>query len=230
MIKLMALEFKKITVWKYLVSVLLAVIFIAFIIVVVPFLAEEGDVLFNTSAEMLSMSALLLRVTFTIFTGVLIANVIIKEYETGTIVNLFLYPISKKKLLLSKLLVVIASSLLLLILSQLILGGIIVFANNTGHLTSSRIQSTNFLQFLLTSFFYFVATIATSMISLYVGLKTKSSVTTIVAAVIISLLVNGNIGSSENSLSRSFLTMGVLTLIGIVITVISLKNVYRENV
>lgn len=220
MFKLMENELKKLVIWKYFVGLIPFILLLVFILTL-----EMSD--FTSHQDILGGSSTFIRLIFTIFTGVLIANIIIREFETGTMINMFLYPISKKKIMVSKILLVVSISLILMILVQIFLAGVIIYVNNNLKPTFPNIDSSIVIPFFFASVASFIASTAATMISLFVGLKTNSSVATIVWAVVMSLLLNGQLGTSR--LTDSLVIMVLLTFLGSVIVLFSIRSVYRQN-
>ena len=62
-------------------------------------------------------------------------------------------------------------------------------------------------------------------------LRKKSSVATIITAVIVGILVNGQLGSdATDRISSNLAVMIVLSIIGCIIVILSIKNVNREDI
>ncbi|MDO1604522.1 ABC transporter permease [Lactobacillus sp. YT155] len=229
MIQLLSLELKKISLWKYLLGIFIASLTILFLVISPAYMIEEVEVIYRTPLDFLASGSVLLRLVFTIFTGILIANMIVKEYETGTILNLFLYPIPKKKILMSKLVLIILISFLTMFVSYLVVMGFISYFNNTYQMVSGTINLNQFIEFMLSSVFLMICTIATSMISLLVGLKMKSSVATIVTSIVIGLLLNGQIGTTTD-FSTNIILLSNLAAIGCIVVYMSIRKVNKEDI
>lgn len=229
MIQLLNLELKKISLWKYLLGIFIASLTILFLVISPAYMIEEVEVIYRTPQDFLASGSVLLRLVFTIFTGILIANMIVKEYETGTILNLFLYPIPKKKILMSKLVLIILISFLTMFVSYLVVMGFISYYNNTQQMVSGTINLNQFIEFMLSSVFLMICTIATSMISLLVGLKMKSSVATIVTSIVIGLLLNGQIGTTTD-FSTNIILLSNLAAIGCIVVYMSIRKVNKEDI
>lgn len=232
MMRLIGLELKRVALMKYIVGIIITTI-ASFIFITSPLFilgSDELSLLYPNVAVFLDTSGIFIRLTCTIFVGILVANIITKEYERGTIANLFLFPIAKKKILMSKLSLVLLLAFILNFASQIILTvAMTIFVNQT-QFVNGTISNQKLLEFLMASFILMIATIATSMTCLWVGLKTKSSTATIVTAVVIGLVVNGNLGATGNRLSSSVIAMVIFSLIGCGIVLFSIKNVNREAV
>ena len=231
MIRLMQIEAKKISFSKYLLGALCSLLLVLCLTILPMYLKEVTEVIYSSPEEILATIGLFLRLVFTIFIGVMLANIVVKEYETGTIRNIFLYPIAKKKILISKLLLIFVVSFVMMFLSQLIIAGIVSYFNNKTQLVLGIIDLRTFTIFMISSTFLMLATIAMSMIALFVGLRKKSSVATIITAVIVGILVNGQLSSDTTArISSNVVIMLILSIIGCVIVFLSIKNVGREDI
>ena len=98
MIRLVQIEAKKISFSKYILGAGCSLLLILCLTMIPMYITEAKDTLYSSPSEILETAGLFIRLVFTIFVGVMLANIVVKEYETGTIRNLFLYPISKKKI------------------------------------------------------------------------------------------------------------------------------------
>lgn len=226
----MQIEWKKVSLSKYIIGVCISLVGMMFLTILPLFISEMGEEMYKSPIDILETIALFVRLLFTIFIGVLLAAIVTKEYESGTIQNVFLYPISKKKIMISKLLLIIILSFFLMFTSQFLISGFISYFNNRNQLVAGKIDGTLFKSFLISSVFLMIATIATSMISLFVGLRKKSSVATIVTAVIVGLLVNGQMGTGSNRIASNAILMVILSMIGCVIVFLSIRNVEKEDI
>lgn len=227
--QIIRLELKKIRLWKYLLGLIITLAGIL-ILTISPMLIPDGeDMMYHMPSEFLEASAVFLRVTFTIFIGIMIANLIVKEYENGTILNLFLYPIPKKKILISKLILIVSLGFVLMFAAHLLVGGFLSYYNNLEQLLPGVITMRQFSQFIFSSFFLMISTIATSMVALFVGLRMKSSVATIVSSIVIALVLNGNLGSADK-FSSNMLVMTSFSLIGCLIVYFSVRNVEKQDI
>lgn len=189
---------------------------------------EEADVLYG--ADMLMLGSLILRVCFGIFAGVLIARLIISEYQNKTIHALFTYPVPRKKIIAGKLLIVFFCTFLLIILADLLFGAAIFAANTFLPVVEDQIAFQALIYRIPGVIFSAFMTAGLSLISLYFGMKKKSASSTIVAAVVINLLVNSNINiGSENAVNANLFVIPIipilLCLAGIFIAYLSYRDI-----
>lgn len=229
MTRLIRLEFKKMSLWKYLAAVLVAIIVFPFLVTAPMMMLEENEVLFRTAGEFLIAGSAFIRLFTTILIGVLIAYIIVKEYENGTILNLFLYPISKKKIIVSKIILITVVGLILSLITQLGVVTICTLLSNHFQLFSETIGFEMLSEVMVKSIVLLIGSVAISMIALFFGLRTKSSIVTIVTSVIIGMLINGNLGTSTTLSSNLVIMMG-LSLVGCGIVFFSIMNVDKDNI
>ena len=101
---LMKLELKKISLKRYcFISVGLILFSILFITISLIDSATDPAQSKDTFDNIFLMIEVLLSFIYIVFFGVLVSSIIIKEYNTKTILIMFSYPIQKAKLILAKL-------------------------------------------------------------------------------------------------------------------------------
>lgn len=233
MIKLMKLEKTKVNFMKYVVSSVIITTFIIIMTATMGILVEDGEVVFMGVEELLMGGDLFIRVSFTILAGVLLAQVIIKEFERNTIKILFSYPISRKKIMLAKLLVVVVLTLILTLFSEVLFIGVITVLNNHFQITEDIITFSMIKSYLInTALFSGVTTACIGLIPLYFGMLKKSVIVTITSAVIISLFLNGNVGGdgiSANAFSIPLVPI-ILCIISILMAYLSFYRIDRKDI
>lgn len=129
MLKLMKLEFTKLKVSSIVRAfVIIAASILAFTILTGSII-DEGERMFDHAAQMLAFGEILCRISYGIFGGVMLGNVVIGEYKEGTIQNLFTYPISRKKIMGCKLCIVFGFTFITILVSEIIFGMGMFLAN-----------------------------------------------------------------------------------------------------
>ena len=174
------------------------------------------------SLSTVDLGLMLMRSILIVWQAVLISQMIINEYQTKTITVLFTYPYSRKEILFSK----------------LILIGIIM---TVAHIATLLIQHTVIYLFSITdpniqfSFQSLISMIITSLssillafIPLAVGIKFKSSISTIVSSLVIAAVVSNSQGGTAGILSNPIMA-SVLGVCGVVVSVLTFKNMLKEN-
>lgn len=98
MLQLMKLEMKKFKLGWYVKGTIIANILMVALLFFVGYVSQiEGGLELRNSQMMLLMASTMVRGTFIVFAGVLIAKLVIEEYKNRTILLMFSYPINRKK-------------------------------------------------------------------------------------------------------------------------------------
>lgn len=224
MLKLIQLEMKKYrftgiiraaVIANLCMFVLIAAINLSSIGAEIPELASFEDILVIIDT--------LVRATFIIFAGVLLSKLIIDEFKSQSITVLFMYPINRKKLIIAKLLIVITFTFMAIILSALFLTCAIFLLDQfidavPGTMTLEMVikHGTSFVTGGLAASFM-------SLIPLYFGLRKQSTVSTLVASIIIVLLVCSNNGGF--SLNEIIIVPIILACSGALVAYLAIRNI-----
>ncbi|OJG68122.1 hypothetical protein RV09_GL002233 [Enterococcus moraviensis] len=229
----MKLEKVKVNFMKYILSSVIITAFIIIMIATMGIFVEDGEAAFKNVAELLLAGDLFIRVSFTILAGILLAQVIIKEFERDTIKILFSYPISRKKIMLAKLLVVFVLTLVLTLFSEVLFISVITLLNNHLQITEDIITFSMIKSYLIkTALFSGVTTACIGLIPLYFGMLKKSVIVTITSSVVISLFLNGNVGGdgiSSNAFSIPLVPI-ILCIISILMAYLSFFKIDRKDI
>lgn len=174
------------------------------------------------SLSTVDLGMMLMRFILIVWQAVLISQIFIREYQTKTITVLFTYPYSRKEIIASKFILV---------------GGIMTIA----HIITLLIQHTMVYLFSLTNpvirfssqsplslIIITISSILLGFIPLTVGMKFKSSIATIITSLVIAAIVSNSQGSTVEILSNPIIA-GVLGLCGIAVSVITFKNMLKED-
>lgn len=98
MLQLIKLEMKKCKLGWYMKGAIIANVVMVAMLFFVSYVSQiEGDVELGNPQGILLMASAMVRGTFIVFAGVLIAKLVIEEYKNKTILLMFSYPISRKK-------------------------------------------------------------------------------------------------------------------------------------
>lgn len=98
MLQLIKLEIKKSKLGWYIKGAIIANIVMVAMLFFVSYVSQiEGDVELGNPQGILLMASAMVRGTFIVFAGVLIAKLVIEEYKNKTILLMFSYPINRKK-------------------------------------------------------------------------------------------------------------------------------------
>ncbi len=167
------------------------------------------------------------HISWIIFTGVMLAIYIVGAYETKTMNLMFSYPIHRKKILFSKMLAVWVFNFCGLAAGKLLMYGTLFLMKPYTRVTVVDIPLGT-AEFWLKLFLGSAAMVSITFIALPIGLKFRSTKSTIVAAVIITLFTQGNIGSF--SLAGSIPFYVLLFILAAVSVVAAVYDVETKDV
>lgn len=117
MLRLIILEMKKVNISKYLMVGVLTAIFLCGCIIFIPFYDNDHGM---TAEIMMAVIKTLNTITFSFVTLFLFIEVVIGEYNKGTVRILYTYPINRKKIIAAKLLFIGLFNFILIAISNFI--------------------------------------------------------------------------------------------------------------
>lgn len=107
MLRLMKLEWKKHKLSSYFKGVAICIIAIfAAVSLMALGMKAEGDVLFFDFTQQMVLINTFIRITFIIFSSVILSRLVIDEYKNKTMQLSFMYPLQRKMLMRAKLTIV----------------------------------------------------------------------------------------------------------------------------
>lgn len=229
MFKLIKLEMRKLEFSKYLLGS-----FALNIIILLWIVTSEGGRLpegyFNFE-EAFSDIGTYTRISFIIFSGVMLSKLVIDEYKNKTISILFSYPISRKKILSAKLILLSSLTFFMLLISNLFIAVMFLIANHILNIVPD-VLTTEMLYTELTRciIFTFAAT-GISLIPFFFGMLRKSVPTTMVASFIVSLLymLTMNYYSIYSSNVLSTIAALIWIIIGVTACYISMRKIEMSD-
>lgn len=179
----------------------------------------------GAAAMMLStvdLGMMLMRSVLIVWQAVLIAQIIIGEYQSRTITVLFAYPYSRGKIIASKLLLISAIMAAAHLISVLVQHVAVYFLQSINPAITFTMQ--NPLSIITIS----LSSILLAFVPLAVGMKFKSTIATIVSSLVIAAIVSNTQGSSAGLLSHPVIAV-VLGVIGLAAGLITYKNMLNED-
>ncbi|MBK5470690.1 MULTISPECIES: ABC transporter permease [Bacillus] len=229
MLRLMKLEVRKFKLGWYVKRAVIANIVILALLIFVSIVAQiEGDPKIRDPQIILSMASALVRATFIIFGGVLIAKLIIDEYKSKTILLMFSYPINRKKMMASKLAVTATLTLITVILSNILVVGIFFGIDSYFSILPNSFTVDQLIQEGINLIPLAIATAGISLIPLYFGMRKRSVPATIVSSIIVVLIAINNppIFPIATFLPLQF----TFAAIGVAIAYYGIKNIEKEDI
>ncbi|HDX9612120.1 TPA: ABC transporter permease [Bacillus toyonensis] len=228
MLRLMKLELKKFKLGWYVKGAVIANIVILALMIFVSIVAQvEGDPEIRNPQTILLMASALVRSTFIIFGGVLIAKPIIDEYKNKTILIMFSYPIDRKKMMISKLAITAIVTFITVIVSNILVVGFFLGIDSYFSILPNSFTVDQLTQEGINLVPLAIATAGISLIPLYFGMRKRSVPTTIVSSlIVVSIAINNPpIFPIATFLPLQF----TFAAIGIAIAYYGIKNIERED-
>lgn len=188
MLKLIRLEWKKHTLWKYIRSAGLVTLVLLGLLMLISSDAGTGKLVAQTGkSEIHSLTEMFLNMAYLVFTGAMLSTFVVSEYENKRIHLMFSYPIKRRKIMASKILAVCIFNLTALLVSKLLVYGVLVMTRSAEALGIHMGE----LSFWTGTLLGTMVSICSGCIPLLVGMKTKSSKAELIAAFVIMLVVLG---------------------------------------
>ncbi|MGY1464224.1 ABC transporter permease [Bacillus toyonensis] len=228
MLHLMKLELKKFKLGWYVKGAVIANITILALMIFVSIVAQvEGDPEIRDPQTILLTASVLVRSTFIVFGGVLIAKLIINEYKNKTILLMFSYPINRKKMMISKLAITATVTFITVIVSNTLVVGVFFGIDSYFSILPNSFTIDQLKQEGINLVPLAVATAGISLIPLYFGMRKHSVPTTIISSIIVvSIAINNQpIFPIATFLPLQF----TFAAIGMVIAYFGIKNIERED-
>lgn len=224
MLHLIKLELKKGRMGSYVWGPLLACLIICGFMTLVYFTTGiEQDVQLSNYESMLFMGDTFTRATFIIYASVLLAKLIVSEYQNRTIALLFTYPVSRKKLITAKLTMVFFWALACMLITNLLVSGYVIVLNTQFNYISEPLTIEILGSYALNVVMQDVAAAGMSLLPLVVGLWRKSVPATVVSSIaIVAVVCSNNGGFTLSSIIVIPLTLAAL---GIFLTYLSFRKV-----
>ncbi|MBP3968722.1 ABC transporter permease [Bacillus sp. WL1] len=233
MLRLMKLEWKKHQLSSYFKSVAICIIAIFAVVSLMALgMKAEGDVLFSDFKQNMDLANIFIRITFIIFSSVILSRLVIDEYKNKTIQLSFMYPLQRKMLMSAKLTIVFCFCFVSTIIATFIISLLVYFVSPMMGLIETPATIGEIIAIIPATFISAFMISGISLIPLFFGMRKKSTPTTITSAVIISMLISGNVGAESNQVSMfDFIAIPiVLCLLGIFISYLSFRKIDKIDV
>ncbi|MCU5238144.1 ABC transporter permease [Bacillus cereus] len=233
MFKLMKLEWKKHKLSRYFKSVAICIIaiFAAVSLMALGMKAEE-DMLFSDFTQNMAAANIFIRITFIIFSSVILSRLVIDEYKNKTMQLSFMYPLQREMLMRAKLTIVFCFCFVSTIIATFIISLLVYFVSPMMGLIETPATIGEIIAIVPDTFISAFMISGISLIPLFFGMRKKSTPTTITSAVIIGMLISGNVGPGNDQVSMfDFIAIPiVLCLLGIFISYLSFRKIDKIDV
>ncbi|PFZ70036.1 ABC transporter permease [Bacillus toyonensis] len=233
MLRLMKLEWKKHKLSSYFKGVAICIIAIfAAVSLMALGIKAEGDVLFFDFTQQMVLINTFIRITFIIFSSVILSRLVIDEYKNKTMQLLFMYPLQRKMLMRAKLTIVFCFCFVSTIIATFSISLLVYFVSPMMGLIETPATIGEIISIVPTTFISAFMISGISLIPLFFGMRKKSTPTTITSAVIIGMLISSNFGPGNGQVSLfNFIAIPiVLCLLGIFISYLSYRKIDKIDV
>ncbi|HDR8175812.1 ABC transporter permease [Bacillus cereus] len=233
MLRLMKLEWKKHKLSSYFKGVAICIIAIfAAVSLMALGMKAEGDVLFFDFTQQMVLINTFIRITFIIFSSVILSRLVIDEYKNKTMQLLFMYPLQRKMLMRAKLTIVFCFCFVSTIIATFSISLLVYFVSPMMGLIETPATIGEIISIVPTTFMSAFMISGISLIPLFFGMRKKSTPTTITSAVIIGMLISSNFGPGNGQVSLfNFIAIPiVLCLLGIFISYLSYRKIDKIDV
>jgi ABC-type transport system involved in multi-copper enzyme maturation permease subunit len=213
-----------------------AVISMAIIFVLVAGMAlmsnAQDEPMFYNFTDFMSLANIFIRITFVVFSGILISRLVIEEYKGKTMQLLFTYPLQRKKIIQAKLMIVFGFCFISIVISTLVIEGATVLLNPQLHFFETSATMTDLFATVPSILIASAMTAGLSLISLFFGMRKKSTAATITSSIIIGTLSNAMVsnGSSSVSMFQFIVIPAILCLLGLAVAYLSYRRIDRIDV
>ncbi|AIK39910.1 ABC-2 transporter family protein [Bacillus pseudomycoides] len=228
MLQLIKLEIKKSKLGWYIKGAIIANIVMVAMLFFVSYVSQiEGDVELGNPQGILLMASAMVRGTFIVFAGVLIAKLVIEEYKNKTILLMFSYPINRKKIIASKLVITAILTFITILLSNIFIVGVFFTVNSYILVIPNTITIDELIQEGIKVVPFAVTAAGAGLIPLYFGMRKYSVPTTIVSSLIVVMIACQS--QPEFSLATFLPLQLALAAIGIMIAYYGIRNIENED-
>ena len=233
MLKLIQLEWQKSNISHYFKGLAICIVAI-FSAAALMALGSRGDSepMFQNYTEFMSLTDILIRITYIIFASVILSRLVIEEYRSNMIQVLFTYPLQRKKIIQAKLSIVFGFSFFSIIVSTFVINLLVYFLNPMIGLFEGPVHIGDMTATLPATLIHAFMIAGISLIPLSFGMRKKSTASTITSAVVIGFAVNTTVsdGSSSTSLFHFIAIPIALCLLGLILGYLSFYKVDRTDV
>lgn len=233
MLKLIQLEWQKSNITRYFRGLAVCIVAI-FAAVALMALGSRGESepMFQNYTEFMSLTNILMRITYIIFASVILSRLVIEEYKSNMIQVLFTYPLQRKKIMQAKLSIVFGFCLFSIIITTFMINLIVYFLNPMIGLFEGTVHIGDMTATIPATLINAFMIAGISLIPLSFGMKKKSTASTITSAVIIAFLINATVsdGGSSTSLFQFIAIPIALCLLGLILGYLSFHKVDRTDV
>ncbi|MGY3185786.1 ABC transporter permease [Lysinibacillus sp. TE18511] len=230
MLKLLRLEWKKNCIAGYFKGLIISIVGILAAVVLMA-LGSGDEQVFRDYTDFMSLTNILIRIVFIIFSSVILSRLVIDEYKNKTVQLLFTYPLKRKKIILAKLSLVFGFCFFSIIVATFMINIAVYFLNPMMNLFDTPVEIQEMVATIPSTFVNAFMMAGVSLIPLYFGMRRKSTASTITSAVLIGFVINATVSNGDSSASL-FQFVGVpiiMCLLGLIIGYLSYYKVDKVD-
>lgn len=225
---LIKLELDRFTLKPHIVGLVIAnIVILTLCVFVSTFLKLLGDFMIaaglpEITLTTVSLATMFVRATLIVWQGVLIAKLIVEEYQNKTMSLLYTYPISRQKLIFAKAILISGVMLLFHVVSS-------VFQHLAIYLISLPLEFVSYsLENIAIQLVIIISTMLLGFIPIAVGMVNKSTIATVVTSVVIAAFSSNSQGSTAGLLSIPIIAI-MLGIVGLVVMCITIKKMSKSD-
>ncbi len=230
LLKLLRLEWKKNCIAGYFKGLISCIVGILAAVVLMA-LGSGDEQVFRDYTDFMSLTNILIRIVFIIFSSVILSRLVIDEYKNKTVQLLFTYPLKRKKIILAKLSLVFGFCFFSIIIATFMINIAVYFLNPMMNLFDTPVEIQEMVATIPSTFVNAFMMAGVSLIPLYFGMRRKSTASTITSAVLIGFVINATVSNGDSSASL-FQFVGVpisMCLLGLIIGYLSYYKVDKVD-
>jgi len=230
LLKLLRLEWKKNCIAGYFKGLIISIVGILAAVVLMA-LGSGDEQVFRDYTDFMSLTNILIRIVFIIFSSVILSRLVIDEYKNKTVQLLFTYPLKRKKIILAKLWLVFGFCFFSIIVATFMINIAVYFLNPMMNLFDTPVEIQEMVATIPSTFVNAFMMAGVSLIPLYFGMRRKSTASTITSAVLIGFVINATVSNGDSSASL-FQFVGVpiiMCLLGLIIGYLSYYKVDKVD-
>ena len=188
MLKLIKLEWQKHSLWKYIRNAMITTIVLLGMLILIASDPSTGEITEMTGKSTIqTLTDMFMNMAYFAFTGTMLSSFVVSEYENKLITLMYSYPIKRRKILVAKVISVCVFNFIALWLSKLLAYTVLPL---TGFGSVATLQLNSF-SVLGDSLLNTAITVCGGCIVLSIGMKKKSSKTTMISAFILMFVILG---------------------------------------
>lgn len=228
LLKLLRLEWKKNRMTSYFKGLIICIVGILAAVVLMA-VGSGDEQVFQDYTDFMSLTNILIRIVFIIFSSVILSRIVIDEYKNKTVQLLFTYPLKRKKIILAKLSLVFWFCFFSIIIATLTINIGVYFLNPMMSLFETPVKIQEMIATIPSTFINTFMMAGVSLIPLYFGMRKKSTASTITSAVLIGFLINATVGDTSSSLFQFIIVPIIMCTLGLMIGYLSYYKVDKVD-